>query len=92
MKIKKSYNILGVKYKVLVTQIAPNILGQCDSQRKIIYLDENIKDKVFMTKVLVHELTHALLHEYNLNQVVSFDNCELLCLMNEKLVDLLDIK
>ena len=42
-------------------------------------------------KILVHEVSHGLLHESNIDQVISGEVEELLCLMNERLVDIFDI-
>lgn len=92
MKKLKSLKIFGVKYKVTVDTLNGNVVGLCDKATKRLFVEECVADKDEAMKILVHEIHHALLHESNLDQVVSPEVEELLCLMSEKIVDLLDVK
>ena len=40
-------------------------IGSCDDHQKAIYLNENL-DLEYMTKVLCHEIVHAVMFSYNI--------------------------
>ena len=91
MKKLKSLKIHGVKYKVTLGKLTPNILGLCDKANKHLFIEDELNDEELTIKILVHEITHALLHESNIDQVITGEVEELLCLMNERLVEILKV-
>lgn len=91
MKKIKPFNVFGEKYKITVDTLTPGIVGLCDKASKRIFIDSNLKDKEFEISVMVHEATHALLHESNIDQVISPEVEEMICMMSEKLVKIFKI-
>lgn len=82
----KFVNIKGQKYKVKFTKINPNLMGLCEKEQKLIFLNStNLKSVDEMLITYCHELCHAFIHEYNLDTVVSYDIEELICMMSEDL-------
>lgn len=64
--IKKSYNIKGVTYKVIITDKIDSA-GQCDPENKKIYIHSQM-NKENKELTLYHELGHALLTEVGVIQ------------------------
>ena len=77
MKLPKTVDIKGTKYKLAQFKTAPDfpLLGECDTDGKIIKIyPEAIKfngDDIL--RVLAHEIAHGVLNENNLSTVV-FDS------------------
>ena len=71
MKIPKSINILGVKYKIKLQEMIESygeiVSGTCDTSRKIILICNTgqTEDDVFET--FLHELNHAIYYETGLS-------------------------
>jgi Zn-dependent peptidase ImmA (M78 family) len=82
----KSVNVLGTKYKVLHKKINPNLLGLCDKDKKLIYINtgQSKKEAIY---TYYHELIHAIFRENNLDAIISDEMEELVCLATEKVLD-----
>jgi Zn-dependent peptidase ImmA (M78 family) len=81
-KFPSSILILGRKFKIkqhnnLAWQGQP-VLGLCDSNTKIIYLEKSQKDDV-KKETLLHEATHAFLHITGIDQKLGDGENEVYC-------------
>lgn len=65
---KKTIKVCGLIYTVLVTEYFKagdddrNLWGYCDHESQTIYIRESLSEQK-KRQVLIHELTHAVLHE-----------------------------
>lgn len=81
-KIPKKISILGREYKIkqgvnLIFNGVP-VLGLCDSDKKVIYIEKNQSPEgKFAT--LCHECTHGFLYISGLDQKLSDSENELYC-------------
>jgi hypothetical protein len=90
------YLVKGVKYKVIYKKM-DSLHGECDQDKKIIYIDDNKDTAKIACRIHAHELAHAYVKELLLDSVVSSDVQEMICNLVEDLVDdhietLMDIK
>ena len=76
MKIPKTINILGKKYKIKLLSDF-NYVGLCDSETSTIYLNANQKDEDMLCTIL-HELIHAWQFRVGLNQAISKESLEVI--------------
>ncbi|MDG3141407.1 ImmA/IrrE family metallo-endopeptidase [Streptococcus suis] len=63
-----SIKVAGMVYTVIVTEYFKdadddrNLWGLCDYEQQIIYIRKSLSDQK-KRQVLIHELTHAIMHE-----------------------------
>jgi hypothetical protein len=87
----KPFLIYGEKYAAKYEELPPELAGLCDKNEKTLLIDKDISEKHHM-KTIVHEVSHGLLHESAIDTVVSSEVEELICMMNERLVDIFDMR
>ena len=69
MKIPKSVNVKGKKYKIIYSHLNESTAAECDKENKIIYLRKD-REK-YLIEDLAHELMHAICREVAIDQVIS---------------------
>jgi hypothetical protein len=88
MKRPISLKISGIKYRIKYTCEDPDALGLTDPETNIIYLRDGIpEDKLI--RVLVHELTHAVIFETPFSTRKRFDLEEICDIVGWHFVDML---
>lgn len=81
-QIIKSLTAYGVKYRIKYKDMHESEAGECDKSTKVITVD--IKHDILDS--MVHEYSHAMIHESGIDGVLSGDMEEMICVMNEKIV------
>ena len=76
MRIKKKYNINGVKWSVSFDLVNPNNSGECYTDEKKIKLDPKLSAND-IDETFLHEFLHAVFHENGVYQIISADAEEL---------------
>lgn len=69
--------INGLEWNVITEDINSTNIGLADYRNLTITLDETVSKEV-LTRTLKHELTHAIIYSYGLDQIGKF-NQEVVC-------------
>jgi Zn-dependent peptidase ImmA (M78 family) len=79
-KFPKYLNIMGRKVKIIqkqnMTYNGDPVLGLCDYDKKVIYLEKDISDQTKI-ETLVHEATHFFLELTGISQKISASENEM---------------
>ena len=80
-------NVKGTKYKLVYKKLTEKH-GECNTERKIIYIDTEKKTQEKLHLItLVHEMVHAYLGEMYVSDIISSDLEEILCETVAHMVD-----
>lgn len=77
----KSFKVSGVRYTVKAVKglmANENIYGRCHKSSKQIFVDSELKGEALQL-TLIHELTHALIHEVAADQAIHWSLEEVIC-------------
>lgn len=85
MKIPKKFKIFGQTVKVRVGDLGPNYAGMYYPSKSMIVIDKSVT-KEEMSRVIIHEFIHSVIHRCSLDQVISYPSEEILVDMITKAI------
>ena len=88
MKRPTTIRISGIKYKITYDHADPDAFGETDAEKNVISLRNNLPDDKLI-RVLVHEITHAVIFETPFSTRKRFDVEEMCDIVGWHFVDAL---
>jgi Zn-dependent peptidase ImmA (M78 family) len=73
MKLPKSFNIFGLKVKLIIGNLPANIAGTYDPDRNIISINSDHETDKELLHTLLHETGHVLFFRVSINQSISYE-------------------
>ena len=73
LKLPKIFNVFGLKIKLKLVELHPNVAGQYDYSTNIITLNSLHEDDMELLHTMIHECGHAMFYRVSINQAVSFE-------------------
>jgi Zn-dependent peptidase ImmA (M78 family) len=76
MRFPKSFDIFGMKVKIVFSSLMNHVAGLYDPDKKVMTINEAHETDHELLHTVLHECGHALFFRVSINQAISFETHE----------------